>query len=408
VLLGVALDVSCRRTRAAPSYAQRVAPILERRCVPCHGSSAGTANVSPALDTAEAAQRVAPQLALAVERRHMPPWGADGTGACGRFADAAWLDDREINTLRSWAQGGAPLGTPPNKAPSSSDVPNPFAWLLEPAPGESRLSLRTEFTPGLGAAATRCFRSDIALTGEWSIGAFGVRAEPALGVQQMLLYELSDSQQLDAVRRLEAEDPEAGWSCYGGTRVEGSELVASWSWLNPLQRLPAGSRLHARAGLPLVLQLRYNLIGAGLERRAVQASAELVLRPPEQAARLWPIWAPDLRLPAGQRRTEVVHEVALSERLSLLGVVPQLHGLGRALMLERQRGTERQCLVSLAHWNPSQEQLFRYRSSLDLDPGDRLRLSCAFDTTSRTEEVRGGEAIDQEECRIYLYVSDRR
>jgi hypothetical protein len=168
-----------------------------------------------------------------------------------------------------------------------------------------------------------------------------------------------------------------------------------------------GSVLHAKAGLPLVLQLRYNLIGAGLEQRAVQASAELVLRPPERGARLWPVWAPELRLPAGQRRMQVVHEVAVSERLSLLGVVPQLHGLGRAVRLERERGAERQCLVSLADWNPSQEQLFRYRASFDLDPGDRLRLSCAFDTTSRTEEVRGGEDIDQEECRMYLYVSDR-
>ncbi|MEO8179112.1 MAG: hypothetical protein ABI895_09790 [Deltaproteobacteria bacterium] len=409
LLLLAALGVSCRRTRAAPHYEQQVAPILERRCLPCHGSSIGAANVSPALDTAEAAQRVAPQLALAVEHRRMPPWGADGTGTCGRFVDAAWLDDREVNVLRSWAQAGAPLGTPARKVPSAgaADAPGPFAWLLEPAPGESRLSLPTQFTPGLGPAATRCFRSDIALQGDWTIGAVGLRAQPALSVQQMLLYALTSVEQLEALQRLESEDSEPGWSCYGGTRVEGSELVASWSWLNPLQRLPVGSLLHAQAGLPLVLALRYNLMGAGLEQRAVRASAELVLRPPERTARLWPVWAPELRLPAGQRRSEVVHEVSLSERLSLLGIVPQLHGLGRAVLLERQRGSERQCLVSLAHWSPSHEQLFRYKAPLELDPGDRLRLSCVFDTTSRTEEVRAGEDIDQEECRIYLYVSDR-
>jgi Copper type II ascorbate-dependent monooxygenase, C-terminal domain len=407
LLLLAALDLSCRRTRPAPSYSQRVAPILERRCLPCHGSSPGAANVSPALDTAEAAQRAAPQLALAVERRRMPPWGADGTGACGRFVDAAWLDDREVSTLRSWADGGAPIGTAVHQT-ERADAPGPFAWLLEPAPGESRLSLPTQFTPGPGRAATRCFRSDIALEGDWSIGALGLRAQPALSVQQMLLYTLGDSQQLEAVRRLEAEDPEPGWSCYGGTRIEGSALVASWSWLNPLERLPLGSLLHAQAGLPLVLQLRYNLSGAGLAPRAVQASAELVLRPPQRQARLWPVSAPELRLPAGQRRAEVAHEVALSERLELLGVVPQLHGLGRAVLLERQRGAERQCLVSLSDWNPSQEQLFRYRTPFDLDPGDRLRLSCVFDTTSRTEEVRGGEDIDQEECRVYLYVSERQ
>src|SRR6185295_5900978 len=114
--LALSLASACRRERPAPSYSQRVAPILQRRCVSCHGSTPGRANVSPALDTPAAAQRVAKESLLAVERRQMPPWGADGSGACGRFADAAWLDDREIDTLRSWARAGAPLGTQPESA----------------------------------------------------------------------------------------------------------------------------------------------------------------------------------------------------------------------------------------------------------------------------------------------------
>jgi hypothetical protein len=86
--------------------------------------------------------------------------------------------------------------------------------------------------------------------------------------------------------------------------------------------------------------------------------------------------------------------------------VPHLHGLGRSLVLERERAGQRSCLASFAHWNPAQEQLFRYRTPFDLAPGDRIRLSCAFDTSGRTEDVLGGEGIDQEECRAYLYVSE--
>ena len=300
----LALGGACRRARPSPSYSGQVSQILERRCVACHGSSPGRANVSPALDTAEAAQRVAAQVALAVERRSMPPWGADGTGACGRFADAAWLEDREVNTLRAWAQTGAPLGPPPSKPASAigSDVPGPFAWLLAPAPGERRLDLRTQFTPGLGPAATRCFRSDEVVDGNWALGALALRVDPPLGVQQLWLHTLSDAGQLETVRQLEAEDAEPGWSCYGGSRVPGSQLVASWSWLNPVQRLPAGIALRGAAGLPLVLQLRYNLLGAGINQRAVSATAELVLRPLEHGAQLQSLSVPDLRLPPGQRR----------------------------------------------------------------------------------------------------------
>lgn len=339
----------------------------------------------------------------------MPPWGADGTGTCGRFADAAWLEDREVNTLRAWAQTGAPLGPPASKAAGSvgADAPSPFAWLLTPAPGERRLDLPTEFTPGLGPSATRCFRSDAVLDGSWALGALGLRVDPPLGVQQMSLHTLSEPGQLETLRQLEAEDPEPGWSCYGGSRVPGSQLVASWSWLNRLQRLPAGIALRGAPGLPLVVQLRYNLLGTGLHQRSVRATAELMLRPLEHGAQLRPLSPPDLRLPPGQRRFEVLHESAVTERLSLLGVVPQLHGLGRGLLLERQRGEGRDCLASFAHWDPSQQQLFRYRSSWELDPGDRLRLSCVFDTSSRSEEVLAGEDIDQEQCRVFLYVAER-
>jgi hypothetical protein len=411
LLAGAALLLggACRRAPPAPSYSGQVSQILERRCVACHGSSPAAANVSPALDTAQAAQRVAAQVALAVERRRMPPWGADGTGTCGRFADAAWLEDREVNTLRAWAQTGAPLGPPATEAARSASAvaPGPFAWLLTPAPGERRLDLSTQFTPGLGPSATRCFRSDAVVDGRWALGALGLRVDPPLGVQQLWLHTLSEPRQLETVEQLEAEDPEPGWSCYGGSRVPGSQLVASWSWLNPLQRLPAGIALRGGPRLPLVLQLRYNLLGAGLTQRPVRATAELVLRPLEHGAELRPLSVPDLRLTPGQRRVEVQHELALPEHVTLLGIVPQLHGLGRGLLLERQRGEGRDCLASFAHWEPSQQQLFRYRAAWELDPGDRLRLSCVFDTSSRSEAVLGGENIDQEQCQVFLYVAEQ-
>jgi hypothetical protein len=383
-------------------------PILERRCVSCHGSTPGHANVSPALDTPAAAQRVAKQSLLAVQRREMPPWGADGSGACGRFVDAAWLDDGEIDTLRRWAEAGAPLGAQRGPAlEPRGEGPSPFAWLLEPAPGEQRLDLQSEFTPRPGSAA-RCFRGAAPAPGSWVLGALGLRSEPPLAVEQLQLYTLSDAAQLAALQRLEDEDPEPGWSCPAGSRVDGSELAASWSWLEPLQRLPAGSSLRGAPGLPLLVQLRYNLAGAGVAGHGIRATAELVLRAaPAHPAWLQPLSVDDLRLPAGQQRVERVREITHAERSRLLGVVPQLNELGRSLSLERVHDGRTECLARFPHWAPAQQQLFRYRSGLELDPGDRLRLSCSFDTSGRSEEVLGGEEPGREQCRLFLYLAER-
>jgi hypothetical protein len=355
----------------------------------------------------EEAHAAAEQLALAVERRRMPPWGADNTGSCGRFIDAAWLEDSEIARLRAWAAGGAPVEPLIRVAPSApaAGTIGPFAPQLQPAPGERRITLSTAFTPGLGRAATRCFLTDVPLDGGWAIGSVTLRTDPPLAVQQMMLFALTDPQQLEEAQRLEDEDEAPGWSCYGGARIQGSELSLSWSWLNPLQSLPAGSAIPSAPGLPLVMQLRYNLIGTGIEPRLVRASAEVILRPREHAARLWSVAATELQLPPNQRGVEVMREVTLTERLQLLGVIPQLHGLGRALLLEYDRDGQRSCLASFAHWNPSQEQLYRYREGFELDAGDRVRLTCAYDTTGRADVVQAGEAIDREECRAYLYIS---
>jgi hypothetical protein len=406
--LALSLTSGCRRERPAPSYSQRVAPILERRCVSCHGSTPGHANVSPALDTPAAAQRVAKQSLLAVQRREMPPWGADGSGSCGRFVDAAWLDDREIDTLRRWAEGGAPLGKPSGPAlEAGRAAPSPFAWLLQPAPGEQRIDLQSEFTPRAGSAA-RCFRGAPPPPGSWVLGALGLRSEPPLAVQQLQLYTLSDAAQLAALQRLEDEDPEPGWSCPGGSRVESSELVTSWSWLEPLQRLPAGSSLRAAAGLPLLVRVTYNLAGDGVAGHGVRATAELVLRPaPAHPAALQPLSVPELRLPAGQQRVERARTLDISEPSRLLGVIPQLNELGRSLSLERVHAGRRECLASFPHWAPAQQQLFRYRSGLELDAGDSLRLSCSFDTSSRSQEVLGGEEPGREQCRLFLYLAAR-
>ena len=364
--------------------------------------------MSPALDSPAAAQRVAKESLLAVERRRMPPWGADGSGACGRFVEAAWLDDREMDTLRRWARAGAPLGTLPGAAlPPQREQTSPFAWLLEPAPGERRIDLKTEFTPGPGSAE-RCFRSEAPPEGSWVLGALGLRSDPPLAVRQLQLYTLSDPAQLATVQRLEDEDAEPGWSCPAGSRVEGSELAASWSWLNPLQRLPEGSPLRGAARLPLLVQLRYNLAGAGVAGHGVRATAELVLRAPSQH-RTWlrSLAIDDLRLPAGQQRVDREREVTFADRSKLLGVVPQLHELGRSLSLERVRDGRRECLARFPDWAPSQQQLFRYRGAVELDPGDSLRLSCAFDTTRRREQLPGGEDREQEQCRILLYLAER-
>jgi hypothetical protein len=82
-----------------------------------------------------------------------------------------------------------------------------------------------------------------------------------------------------------------------------------------------------------------------------------------------------------------------------------MHTLGRTLNLERLRGSEATCLAHFGHWDVYEQQLFRYQTAFALEPGDRVRLVCVFDTTSRDQETLEGESIDDEACGAQLYLA---
>jgi hypothetical protein len=84
----------------------------------------------------------------------------------------------------------------------------------------------------------------------------------------------------------------------------------------------------------------------------------------------------------------------------LVGLVPRMHTLGRVLRLAR--GDE--CLGYFGHWMSDDAQLFAYEDPIALAPGDRLTLSCTYDTTSRDAAVQQGESVDDEECVAYLAI----
>ena len=87
------------------SYAREVAPILQRKCVPCHQPG----GVAPfdMTDYKEVAGW-SPMMREVVRTRRMPPWHADPH--VGTFGNDLSLTVRETQTLVHWIEAGAPRG----------------------------------------------------------------------------------------------------------------------------------------------------------------------------------------------------------------------------------------------------------------------------------------------------------
>ena len=88
-----------------PTYAEEVAPILNRSCVQCHRPNQ-TAPFS--LIGYENAKRYSDMVAIATHKRRMPPWKAVKGDI--EFRDDISLSEHEIDILQRWADAGAPRG----------------------------------------------------------------------------------------------------------------------------------------------------------------------------------------------------------------------------------------------------------------------------------------------------------
>jgi peroxiredoxin len=118
VLAGKTVDVpetavdGCLLTRANEgntsenfTYAENVAPILNKHCVECHRPNT-TAPFS--LATYKSASARADMIAEVVAEGRMPPWYASAEH--GHFVNKRELSKSEQDTLVHWAASGAPMG----------------------------------------------------------------------------------------------------------------------------------------------------------------------------------------------------------------------------------------------------------------------------------------------------------
>jgi hypothetical protein len=377
-----------------PTYARDVAPILAANCIGCHRRG-GVAPV-PLLETFDQVRAAAGLVRLSVQRRDMPPWGADNTGICRTWRGALWLPSSDVRTIVAWADGHREAGdltqVQPAMTSRASFRPSGFA-----------LAMRDEYVPGLGEAAYRCFVVDSGLTNDALVTAFRVTSSDPRSVAQVTAYALDSADEDAAATALDAADPQAGYTCYGSSRVLGERLIASWTWNSPVLRLPAGTGVRLHAGHKAVLQIHYNAIATGL---AAPTRTELELELDDRAREVsfLDVAVDDFELPAGLTQTHVGAKHVFSTPMTIVAIAPRMHVLGDSMQIDLSRGSGRECVANFSHWNFYRQQIFEYDEPFRVQIGDRLDISCIYDTRNRSIPTMAGESIEHEQCLASLLV----
>ncbi|MEC9464222.1 MAG: hypothetical protein VX834_00440, partial [Myxococcota bacterium] len=228
------------------TYHKDIKPILNASCAECH--RAGGAGIFD-MTNYESAKPWAMAMALAVESRDMPPWGAFETEECSpRFA---WqndhrLSDEEIATVRAWAEAGAPEGNP---ADGSDEV------IM------SRTSLPDFDFEGSAALPVTidgnedsfiCIVIDPGLEEEtWLQGVEFIRDNEDL-VHHVVLYSDPTRASLDLM------NDDGTYTCFGSANVPGQTTIAAWApGVLPLD-LPDNMATRVAPGTLFVMQMHYS------------------------------------------------------------------------------------------------------------------------------------------------------
>jgi len=379
-----------------PTYERDVAPLFARHCTSCH--SAG--GIAPfALDRFEDAVARKDEIAIAVLKRTMPPFGVDNSGACNTYRDARWLSDAERGMIEKWVEGGAPRGVGPATPLVTGEPTTPII-------PSATIDIGVDYTPNLARPDDyRCFVVDPQVSAKKFLTGYAVRPGEKQIVHHIILFGLEDETAEQEALALDAADDRAGYECFGGPGANNIRFLAGWAPGVAETHYPEHTGIEVPVGRKMVMQIHYHAAGAPLSDRT-RIDLELA-DSVEKEAIVLPLADTSLSLAPGMRDANASTEATLKDppAVDVYGVFPHMHRLGRTLRVEHtDTSHEQSCLVDVPSWRFEWQQFYFYQQPIRIDVGDRVRLTCSFDTSSRTDTVTWGEGTDDEMCLAGFYV----
>lgn len=398
-----------------PAWSTDIAPILFNNCASCHRPSGiGPFNLLTYNDAVSRASTIY----SAVTSRYMPPWPPNPKFS--RLAHERLLSDAEIKKIQDWVSGGKPQGDP-NLAPPPPTF-NPDGDLAGTPDMVSQIPTFT--STATGGDVYQCFVVPSGLNTEKFISAF----EAIPGNREIVHHVLVYADTSGDCAALDAAHNGPGYVSFGGVGSNNATLIGGWvPGTQPLQ-MPDSFGIRIAANADIVIQIHYPQGSSGKvdstkikfyfsslptnNIRPVRIDAVLN----HQGAFCTLVPNDGLRVPANQTKkyTEFSNISSLVGNITLLGVAPHMHLIGRSINAYGVHQGDTLKFIDIPSWDFSWQGFYLFRKMMKVPQGTTLYSEAFYDNTSNNpfnpsnppQLVTAGEATTDEMMLTFFIWSD--
>ncbi len=386
------------------TFAEHIAPIIYSRCTTCHHPG----DIGPfPLQSYEDARRWAKEIKYYTSRRLMPPWKPQP--GFGEFRDAFYLTDEQIQLIARWVDEGAPAGDL-SKAPKPPKFSKGWYYgepdLIVEMPQEYELQ-------GVGGDEYRYFVIPVELPENKVI--VGIDIQP--GNREIVHHANMFVDVSGRARQLDAEDPEPGYSNFGGTGFIPMMMLGGWvPGMRPI-------RLHDQhaVALPrrfdLVMQVHYFNRGKK-EKDRTRVGLYLKDRQPDhKPVQLVVISNRNINIPPGERdyRIRASWRTPADRPVYALAIMAHMHLIARGTeVIARTPDGRTIPLLRINDYDFNWQQSYFYKEPIELPPGTVVEAVGWYDNSSENPSnpsnpprlVRYGEGTYDEMFFIFMAIHD--
>ncbi len=336
----------------------------------------------------------------------MPPWKASSHFGL-RFKDERTLAEKDVATIVSWAESGAPEGDPRDLPPAPSFADE---WVL--GKPDLVLDIGADFEiPASGEDIYRCFVVPTKTDEDHYVTAIEYRVGNRRVAHHILAYVDVSGE----ARKRDAADPGPGYSCFAGPGEPVHGDLGGWAPGIQPSPLPDGVGRSLPRGADLIVQMHYHPSGKP-ETDRTRIGLHFAKTPIRQTLHWTAAVNPGMELPPGQSNIEIKASWPVPVDLVAHAVTPHMHLLGRDIaMTVTLPDGKVQDLIKIDEWDFNWQYSYFFEKPLDLPKGSVVNVVSHYDNTAANPHnpnkppklVKWGEATTDEMCVGFIAVTKK-